>query len=157
LVSGSPTALPIAIGENINQTFTNTTNNIISNLPQGIEKKASKPSPVEIVRALRNANPFDRLQIEHNYDGLNVCWPCTFHSLSKNSDNTFDLIFIFESMPPDDNQYFHATICARVSIKHCPKLKIVASGNPAWVEGCIRRIGFLDSIFLKENPTIVFE
>jgi hypothetical protein len=155
VVSGSPSASPIAVGESINQTFTSTTNNIISHLAHDAEKKPSRPSPTEIDQTLRNAKPFDRLHIEHNYDGLNVSWPCSFNSISKSYDDQFTVFF--NSIPPDDAVYRQVLISANIRIENYPKLKIIASGHRAWIEGRISKLGPINSICLDDNPTITIE
>jgi len=154
VVSGSSSASPIAVGESINQTFTSTTNNIISNPPQDSEHQASKPSPAEIDQALDRATPYDRLQIRHNYEGLNISWPCTFKSITTSYDDTFSVYF--DSIPPT-NKYSSVLINVRVRIENYPKLRIVATGHPAWIEGCILSIGALNTIQLADNPKITLE
>ena len=157
VVSGSVSSSPIAVGESINQTFTSTTNNIISNLPQSIEKKASRPSPVEIDRALRDAKPFDKLQIIHNYDGLEVSWPCTFSSITRHDDSWF--MVTFKSIPDEIDKSRDVTIFANIRVEDYPKLKIVDCGHPAWIEGRIKSVHPIISgvISLEDNPKITLE
>jgi hypothetical protein len=122
-------------------------------VPTDVEKKPTRPYPREINQALARAKPFDRLQIRHNYDDLEISWPCTFAALLPQGNGAYNVYF--HSIPPDDNPYSHELIWTKVRVEDYPKLKIMDEGHPAWIEG--RIISLENAIQIEDNPKISFE
>lgn len=112
-------------------------------------KVPTKPSPIEIDEAIFVAKPYDRIQIQKNYIGLQVSWPVSFSSIDEHSDGTRTVSF---HVPDGD---YHAVL-ADIDVEKCPKLRVVDSGHRAWVEGRIRYVG-ARLIRLEDDAEITLE
>jgi hypothetical protein len=139
----------IAIGSNIKQNFQSTNNYFNVEAPT-TKKNISKPDPVDIWRAVAAAKPFEKHQIENNYQGVSVSWPVKFSSISPRDEN-WSVSFWYEN-----TEVAYLSVVATIDIEKYPKIKIIDKGHQAWIQG---RICWVNAplIALEDNPEISLE
>jgi hypothetical protein len=130
--TGDITNSLVAVGNNINQHHGGVQNYYGSQETGPFAGKvATKPNLFDIVEAFKTAKPFDRAQLPKNYIGVKVSWPVRFYSIYEGSEGKWTASF---GVPAGT----YLTVIVDIDIDKYPKLRVVESGHPAWVEGTIQ-------------------
>jgi hypothetical protein len=142
----------IAIGDNINQTYQNSTYISLSSTEVGSipTEIPSRPSLVEISDAINAAKPYDKIQISKNYVGLLISWPVVFFSFQKDDDEN-QWYVSFHSL----EKHF-VSVSTYIDIDKYPKFKVVDSGHRCWIKGRIESADSL-GVHLEDDPDITLE
>lgn len=149
---GSVSDSMVAVGTNINQS--SIVHHHHAEPPQSVDpfygKVESKPSIVEIMEDLaQERKPYEANQRYKHYAGLPVCWPVTVYGVWENPlEDTWTIRL--ESEAGDRNG-----VIVEIDIKKYPKLKVVARGHRAWVEGTIRKVD--SDVYLAKGAMITLE
>jgi len=113
-------------------------------------KVASKPSLIDISDAIHSAKPYDQIQISKNYVGLSISWPVVFSTVNHSAGR--DVWYVIFASP--DKHFL--SVYAEIEIEKYPKLKIVDSGHPSWIEGRIESAS-ISGVALEAHPEIILE
>jgi hypothetical protein len=104
---------------------------------------------VEISDAIKGAGtPYDRTQIPKKYVGLEVSWPVVFSSINEKGDG-WEAWF-------DAPEVRFPCVAVDVDLEKYPKLMVIKSGHPAWIEGKISSV-HLPIIDLEDGAEITLE
>jgi hypothetical protein len=128
----------------------------IAHPPEGA---STEPTPVQILKEIDAALPFDREHARERYRGLNVAWRLSI--LSVSSKNEFNIvngvvdrnqhwsfICLFPAGTPDAGVSFNLKTVP-------PELKLLKAGSILWVQGIINRVSEFGSISLEDEPRIL--
>jgi len=151
---GNTSESNVAIGSNITQSYQGVTHNYYgATLPDSLAlhgRVASKPSLVEIAQAIQSAKPYDQILMSRNYVGLSVSWPVIFSSIREGDEsNSWYVSF-------DSPEKHFIWVSAYLDIEKFPKLKVIDSGHPSWIEGRIVSVS-TSHVQLEANPKIILE
>ena len=93
------------------------------------------PTPRQIQESIRKQPPYDRESFAKNYLGLRVRWRLSIGSVDHEIRDTVRVILRDE---PSMN-----SVLAAISLRDCPKLRIVAEKEPVDIVGTIDKINLL--------------
>lgn len=145
----------VAMGTNINQSYSPTVHNHYAEPPQNADpffgKVESTPTIADIMNDLdQKRKPFEANQRYKHYVGLQVCWPVSVYG-------------VWESRPPgrwtlrlESIESHNHSVIVEINIEEYPKLKVIDRGHPAWVEGKIRSVGIGD-VYLELGAKLILK
>lgn len=143
-LSGSFSASPVAVGENIAQSVEVHHHHHGSSGEMAIQQwLASKPSPGQIIRDIDSAAPFDQEQVRKKYQGLPIRWEVQYSSISR-EEVTGKWLVIAEAD-------WSSVVCHLTSV---PKeLQVARSGARLRIEGEIKHV-WSRNISVGDDPKI---
>jgi len=149
------TGSAVAVGTNINQTFSPTVHNHYAESGQNVtpfsDKTASRPSILEIVEDLgKERKPYEASQIHKHYIGILVSWPVVFYALHEYPHHSGWTVRLAS---PENTLY---GVSIGIDLERYPKLRVLDRGHKAWVDGKIRAIDSA-TFYLEDGARITLE
>ncbi len=157
-IEGSVSDSMLAVGTDINQTFSPTVH-IHQVEPARDEgsfssKVESRPTIVEIMDDLnKERKPYERTQVHKHYIGLPVCWPVTFYGVWPPPSYLRDPSWSVRLHSIHNERY---GVNLHLDLEQYPRLKIADRGHRAWIEGQIQRADSED-VYLEDGAKLTLE